>query len=183
MQFCSTPSSGSRQSPISRSTEIQFKPLITTELGSLPLFPLSAFLFFPLSSYHFLQPPYRNRSYLPPAPFTSRLVPISVTIPPRAHGMAVYFSNLKSYLLISYVSPPRLGIFTEAIVSPSGSHCSYARAPRDTDSIWFIFSLSPSPSSPLLLAFCLTPFGTRLFSIALDATREGNCVERTALPS
>jgi len=35
--------------------------------------------------------------------------------------MAVYFSNLKSYLLISYVSPPRLGIFTEAIVSASAA--------------------------------------------------------------
>lgn len=145
--------------------------------------------------------PTRNRGYHPPVPFAAtlpRLAPISATIPPRARGMAVYFSNLKSYLLISYVSPPRLGIFTEAIVSSSGSHCSYARAPRDTDSIWFIFS--PYSSPPLshsislpptllfsfslpLLAFCLTPFDTRLFSIALDTTREGNCAERTALPS
>jgi len=45
-QFCSTPSSGGQQSPISRSTEIQFKPLITTELGSLPPTPPSSFLFF-----------------------------------------------------------------------------------------------------------------------------------------
>lgn len=75
-QFCSTPSSSGRQSPISRSTEIQFKPLITTELGSLPPFPPPPLL--PLSSYHFLQPPYHNRSYLPPAtPFASPGSPVS----------------------------------------------------------------------------------------------------------
>lgn len=97
-----------------------------------------------------------------PPTLPHRLAPISATIPPRAHGMAVYFSNLKSYLLISYVSPPRLGIFTEAIVSSSGSHCSYARAPRDTDSIWFIFSpyfsfsLSlPSSYPPVFLSLFL----------------------------
>lgn len=143
-------SSGGRQSPISRSTEIQFKPLITTELSvhclPCPPVPPPPSAHSSLSSYHFLQPP-------SPRPHLSG-PPLSRLASERERGMGrrgggaggcVYFSNLKSYLLISYVSPPRLGIFTEAIVSrcsANGSHCSYARAPRARYRFYLVYFFS-----------------------------------------
>lgn len=183
-------SSGGRQSPISRSTEIQFKPLITTEL-----------------SVHCLPYPSLVRPFLsiiislPPATLSAtasiRSAPISATIRALARNgeegrgcgrlCVVYFSNLKSYLLISYVSPPRLGIFTEAIVShcsANGSHCSYARAcscaryrfylvyffPPSVFSLFLTLSPPPPPPTPspaLVLIF----FQSRLMRRAREIVR------------
>jgi len=75
--------------------------------------------------------------------------------------MAVYFSNLKSYLLISYVSPPRLGIFTEAIVSASAALTvprARARARYRFYLLYFHFHLFfPSPPSSLALSRTVHP--------------------------
>lgn len=96
----------------------------------------------------------------------------------------MYFSNLKSYLLISYVSPPRLGIFTEAIVShcsANGSHCSYARAPCARYRFYLVYFfplfslfLTPSPPPPPLPpspALVLIFFQSRLMRRAREIVR------------
>lgn len=98
-----------RQSPISRPTEIQFKPLITTETAPPPstlirvLHPLVCADGHPSSPRHILSL-FRLLS-IHHRPFTPSPLPTSHFSGP------LYFSNLKSYLLISYVSPLRLGDF------------------------------------------------------------------------
>lgn len=61
----------------------------------------------------------------------------------------MYFSNLKSYLLISYVSPPRLGIFTETIVSARAAPTVPMRKHRAIPILSGLYFFSPSASLSL----------------------------------
>lgn len=110
---------------------------------------------------------YNSTPYLSRSPFAGNAV------------VTVYFSNLKSYLLISYVSPSRLGIFTEMIVSARPVYPLFLCENVDADSISFIiiiFFFGVFHLPPLFFFF-------PLLSIACDVTREGNCAERTTFSS
>lgn len=115
----------------------------------------------------------------PPVLTTAHSLPFSFTIylPPPIHppphpshfSGPLYFSNLKSYLLISYVSPLRLGDFYGNRWYLSSFHCSYARATgryrvRRSHSMTRIFPLFHSLSA----------------NHRSDLPSKGNCAIRSA---
>lgn len=178
--------------------EIQFKPLITTERGSLlsvsipwssPLSPDYSFL---PSSIVISLPPATLRDHIYHAreltlPSLSRL-----PSEPRARNGCVFFQFKILSLNFLRVTAASGDFYGSDRIGRRGSHCSYAGAVREVpilSLVYFHFHLFfPAPSCSIPPPFSLSAshyFGTLallFFLIALSRC-EGNCAGRTTVPS